>query len=81
MKVLSKPVGFVPFNHTCRECESELEVDNETDIHYYYFSDQRDGTDEYFFIKCPVCGEQQRIVDKYVPVLLARSLRKAKRGY
>ena len=81
MKVISEPPKFKPFPHTCKACSAELEVDKESDIQYYYFSDQRDGNDEYFFIKCPVCGEQLTISDKHVPILMARKLKKEKRGY
>lgn len=80
MKIISRPPPFKDFGVTCKHCAAELEV-NEDDIRYYFFSDQRDGTEEHFFVNCAVCREELVIATSLVPPLQANRLRKEKRGY
>lgn len=80
MKVKREPVAFKTFDVDCKECGALLEVEHD-DIDYYYCSDQRDGTDEYFFITCPRCRTQHRVANINVPPMLQLSLKKSKRGY
>ena len=79
MKIISEAPDYKPFEDFCNECNAELQIEKD-DIQYYYSDSQREGTFEYFYYKCVVCGEQNEVNDSHVPTLMAKQLQKRGRG-
>jgi hypothetical protein len=80
MKVISQPEKFKNFRTTCKNCDATLLIEA-GDIQYYYFSDQRDGTSEYFYANCVLCQSQLAVLNEDIPPIMRHSLQKAKRGW
>ena len=57
MKVITnnRKEEMFPFQHTCENCNSLLEVESETDIIYGYLGMP--------YVKCPVCGKRTCVSD------------------
>jgi hypothetical protein len=58
------------YNHTCEECETEMEADR-SDIKYQYIAGDRNeaGTDNFYF-DCPVCSKSVYVPIAVVPKIL-----------
>jgi hypothetical protein len=80
MKILIEPPKFKSFEFEHPACGATLLIE-ESDILYYHYSDQRDGTSEYFYCKCMSCGATFRIEERRIPQKLSQRLKLEKRGY
>lgn len=71
MKVLKKQdITGWKHNHTCSNCESELEVEAKDLRHYRYDGDCREPGYDAFSAQCAVCSTAFTIPSNKIPKLL-----------
>lgn len=76
MKIIHKPATDWTYKHTCKFCDTELEVEK-SDVKYSFQSGYgRDSDYDYWSAKCPVCNESFSIPAAKIPKIVQIEIKK-----